>query len=160
MSKFRMWIAGGVLALGAMGTSLAEPVPNLPPVANAGGPYLLYLGENLQLDGSGSTDPNLPLDALSYAWDLDDDGAFDDASGMAPIVSWALLFAALHPRVGQSYVLGLRVTDSFGATDTASALISVLERTTPSLPEPSSVALVLLGIGLAGSIARRRRVRP
>ena len=65
---------------------------NEPPVADAGGPYSISEGQSLTLDGSGSMDPE--SDPLSYVWDLDNDGQFDDASGMQPAdslgpCSWA-----------------------------------------------------------------------
>jgi predicted extracellular nuclease len=49
------------------------------PVADAGGPYTGRVGKDVPLDASDSSDEN--GDELSYAWDLDGDGAFDDATG-------------------------------------------------------------------------------
>ena len=87
-----------------------------PPVA-AAGTYQIAEGEALALDGSGSTgsDPA----ALSYAWDLDADGAFDDAAGVSPTLSWAELTAANPALTGPgaafgSYDVGLEVTDGLG----------------------------------------------
>jgi PKD repeat protein len=59
-------------------------------------------------NGSGSSDPDSG-DSLSYAWDLDGDGAFDDASTAQA--------AFAYPFAG-TYNVGLRVTDSHGATAT------------------------------------------
>jgi PKD repeat protein len=59
-------------------------------------------------DGSGSSDPDSG-DSLSYAWDLDGDGAFDDASTAQAV--YAYTFAG-------TYNVGLRVTDPHGATAT------------------------------------------
>ena len=82
---------------------------NLPPVANAGGPYTVDEGTVFNLDGSLSSDPN--GDLLTYQWDLDNDGLFDDATGV-PV---AYQFAD-----NGDYTVGLLVSDSLltGGTTT------------------------------------------
>ena len=47
------------------------------PVAAAGGPYSTTEGTDVQLDASGSTEKG--DGPFTYAWDLDNDGAYDDA---------------------------------------------------------------------------------
>jgi Ca2+-binding RTX toxin-like protein len=69
----------------------APPVIGHPPVANAGGPYTVIEGQGLQLDASASTD--VDGDALTYSWDLNGDGVFGDATGVAPALSWPQLGA-------------------------------------------------------------------
>jgi glucose/arabinose dehydrogenase/PKD repeat protein len=68
----------------------------------------------VNFDGSGSTDPN--GDPLTYAWDLDGDGAFDDSTAVRP--SWTYATSGL-------YRAALRVNDGKGGTDTTSQTISV-----------------------------------
>ena len=51
-------------------------------VADAGGPYTVAEGAALALDATGA---GLDPDA-TYAWDLDADGAYDDATGATPTV--------------------------------------------------------------------------
>jgi len=81
------------------------------PTAEAGGPYNASEGVVIILDASGSGDP--AGHALSYVWDLDNDGQYDDATGPAP---------SFTPPDNGTYSLGLKVTDALGAwhTDTAS----------------------------------------
>lgn len=62
-----------------------------PPVADAGGPYTIAEGDPLALDGSGSTSPD--GDPLSYSWNVNDDGAYGDATGAAPTLTWSQLGA-------------------------------------------------------------------
>jgi PKD repeat protein len=64
---------------------------------------------------SYSSDPDGPLSA--WAWDLDGDGAFDDASG--PRVP-DMMFTTPGP-----HAVALRVTDGDGVTDTDSTIVDV-----------------------------------
>ena len=59
---------------------LALSSPNRAPVARITGPATVRVGRTIELSAATSSDPNR-LDVLSYAWDLDGDGAFDDATG-------------------------------------------------------------------------------
>ena len=76
----------GTAALGASADDVEQSVLE-PVVADAGGPYSVAEGGSLTLDGSGSTPE------ADYAWDLDADGDFTDASGSAPTLTWAQLEA-------------------------------------------------------------------
>ena len=63
-------------------------------------------------NGSGSSDPD-PGDSITYAWDLDGDGAFDDATGAQPNYTY---------EAAGTYTAKLQVTDSHGATATSAPL--------------------------------------
>ena len=90
--------------------------PPIAPTSNAGGPYVFCpQAKPWFLDGSGSvnpddgkSEPGHPGDYIKlYEWDLDGDGQFDDAVGMAPdVTAW---FTAKGPG---KYLVGLRVTDN------------------------------------------------
>jgi glucose/arabinose dehydrogenase len=69
----------------------------------------------VQFDGSGSSDPD-PGTTLSYAWDLDGDGQFDDSTAINP--GWTYSAAG-------NYTATLRVTDNGGQSDTDSVVVSV-----------------------------------
>jgi glucose/arabinose dehydrogenase len=83
----------------------------------------------VSFSGGGSSDPD-PGATLSYAWDLDDDGAFDDATGVT--ASWT------YTQPG-TYTPELRVTDNLGASDTDA--VTVTAGNTPptaTIASPSS----------------------
>jgi hypothetical protein len=64
----------------------------------------------------------------SWDWDLDGDGAFDDAAGPQPVIGWATAQALVcggRCTHGQSYPLGLRVTDERGADAAAAGTVAV-----------------------------------
>ena len=78
----------------AVVTSLPTTVTvraNQSPTASAGGPYTISMGQTLYLNGSASSDPDGLPSPLTYAWDLDDDGEFDDATGAFGFANWATL---------------------------------------------------------------------
>ena len=89
-------------------------VNNLPPVANAGGPYTGNEGQPVQLDGSASSDPN-GATGLNFAWDLNYDGQYDNATVITPTYTW--------PDDGV-FTIGLAVTDG-SLTDTATTTVSI-----------------------------------
>ena len=87
---------------------------NDPPIADMAGPYSGSEGTGIVLDASGSMDSDGTITA--YAWDLDNDGQYDDASGMAPVFT---------PADNGTYTIGLRVTDDRGDTATDSTSVTV-----------------------------------
>jgi glucose/arabinose dehydrogenase len=68
----------------------------------------------VQFDAFGSSDPD--GDAISFAWDLDGDGSFDDSTATAPTFTYTL---------GGSYLVGLEVTDDGTPPATAEAYVTI-----------------------------------
>jgi glucose/arabinose dehydrogenase len=104
---------------------------NQPPTARAtasptSGPAPL----TATFDGSGSSDPD--GDPLTYAWDLDGDGQFDDSTAQKPSYTYP---------VG-TFQARLRVTDSHGSSSTSTPLTISSSNTAPTatLSAPSSTA--------------------
>lgn len=110
-------------SMGALATSVGRG--NNAASANAGGPYALDEGGALVLDGSSS------IGASSWAWDLDNDGQYDDAVGVNPTVPWATL-SPLGVDDDGTYTVGLEVdggADTASATATISNVVPVLSTT-------------------------------
>jgi glucose/arabinose dehydrogenase len=94
---------------------------NQPPIARAtANPTNGAAPLRVNFDASGSSDPE--GDALSYAWDLDGDGAYDDSTAQKPSYT--------YPAAGD-YRVGLRVTDSKGASDTLDQPLTITAGNTP-----------------------------
>jgi len=94
---------------------LQSPIPT-PPVADADGPYNIYVDDMLTLDASASTDGD--NDIVSYMWDLDDNGNFETNAGGQAIfdVNYEYL-ESLGLLVDNRYNIHLLVTDSNGQCD-------------------------------------------
>ncbi len=93
----------------------ATVLANNPPVADANGPYTVNEGASITLDGSASSDPD--SNPITYAWDLDNDGQFDDATGPTPTFDAATLDDG-------TYTIGLKVSDSL-LEDTITTTVTV-----------------------------------
>jgi hypothetical protein len=105
-------------------TSVNVVVNNIPPSnVDAGGPYTGTSGQSVALNGSATC---AAVDTCSYAWDLDGNGLYNDATGASINVVWY----ATGP-----HTVGLQVTDDDGvsATDTATVNIN---------PDTQNIALV------------------
>ena len=98
---------------------------NTAPVASAGGAYATAIGLGLALDASASYDPNENWgdSIVSWEWDLDNDGQYDDATGETVNLDAAQVDALFNGN--SSYTVGVRVTDEFGLTSTASTSVMV-----------------------------------
>lgn len=108
---------------------------NFPPRAVAGGPYRVVQGNGVVLDGWASVDPDASRGdrIVSYAWDLNDDGDFSDASGVTLALSWEEIQqwgmqGPADPATGEpANTIGLRVTDSFGLSHVDRSTLTILE---------------------------------
>jgi alpha-tubulin suppressor-like RCC1 family protein len=84
------------------------------PVASAGRHYSVDADAPVVLDASASRTPQHTV-ITGYAWDLDGDGEFDDATGVQP--------TATFPR-DASRVIGVRVTNNLGLSAVAYSHVS------------------------------------
>ena len=87
---------------------------NVAPTADAGGPYTTGEGVDVSLSAAGSTDPG--HDIVSYEWDFDNDGQYDDATGVT---------ATFNSATAGSYTVGVKVTDDDGASSTDTSTVAV-----------------------------------
>ncbi len=126
------------------------PPANQPPVAEANGPYSVDEGSSVTLSSAGSSDPEGAT--LTYAWDLDNDGQYDDSTNASPS------FSAANLDGPSSHTVGLQVSDgSLTATDTATVnVLNVAPTATFNSPlaainEGSSFSLSLTNVQDPGS---------
>src|SRR5262249_11651837 len=94
-------------------------VLNQAPRANAGGPYQVAEGATVVFDGRASTSPS-PI--IRYDWDLDGDGAFNDATGPTPSFTYTRAFKGL---------VGVKVTNADNLEDVSYAPIEVTNVNNP-----------------------------
>jgi PKD repeat protein len=103
----KVYINSGDAKVYCFGSSGGNPL-----VAEAGGPYsgTQYVPVHLSGSATGGTFP------YSYAWDLDNDGQYDDATGATPSHTWT---------TAGTYTIGLKVTDNTSTTSTDTAQVTI-----------------------------------
>jgi glucose/arabinose dehydrogenase len=113
---------------------VSYPTGNRPPTAVATAtPSSGTAPLTVQFDGTGSSDPD--GDAITYAWDLDGDGAYDDSTAPQPVFTY-----------NTSVLVGLRVSDGAGATGTTTVLVSVSsDNPVPVIDTPPSTLQWVVG---------------
>lgn len=94
--------------------SLTQLVDLWAPVADPAGPYFGDEGTPILFNGSGSYDPN--LDPITYTWELNGDGLFDDAFIVAPQYTYYTELSRL---------VGLMVTDTTGLFNVGYAELTI-----------------------------------
>jgi hypothetical protein len=69
-------------------TYLLSVIANVPPVADANGPYVVDEGTTVGFDGSGSHDPDTFPYPLEYRWDFENDEIWDTSWSTSPFVNY------------------------------------------------------------------------
>jgi PKD repeat protein len=86
-----------------------------------------------------ATATDVPSDTLTYDWDLDDDGSFDDGTGSVVTYTWATTGI---------YTVTLRVNDGDGGIATDETTVNV------------NTLLPVAWLGASYLLARGRRAAP
>ncbi|MGH8925070.1 MAG: PQQ-dependent sugar dehydrogenase, partial [Acidimicrobiia bacterium] len=114
---------GDLFAIDHLGGNILRYVfqtANNPPTAvAAASPTSGTAPLTVDFDGSASSDPD--SDPLTYAWDLDGDGQFDDSTAVSPSFTYS---------TAGTRVVGLQVDDGQGGTDIDTVTITVSDGST------------------------------
>ncbi len=78
--------------------------------ASIAGPYLIQQGQGVAISATASDADVAENDAITYAWDLDNDGQFDDSTTLSPTLTAGQL-TTLGINTAGAHTLSLRVTD-------------------------------------------------
>lgn len=121
------WIDSSITDEDSDNTLFGWYVSDIPdaPTADAGTDQIIFAGVTVTLDASNSSNPN--GGSLAYAWDFNNDGLYDDASGVAVQISFS--------QVGE-YVIGLQVIDDGGLSSTDTVKVTVLPWTLKGFYQP------------------------
>lgn len=123
-------VAGNVNSAVPFNITITINEVNDGPVAVTGN-YVIDDGYSLSLNAGGSYDVDAPFgDTLTYAWDLNNDGDYNDvgeADGVSPTrtITWAQL-VSLGISAPQTRTIKLRVTDSRNKPNSSTVVNSTL----------------------------------
>jgi hypothetical protein len=113
----------------------------LDPSASTGSGYSVGPGGTVQLNGTASYDRD-GGSIVSWLWDLDNDGSYDDASGALVNVSYDYLVKTLGLQLGDN-IIGIKVFDDENEWATAAGKLTII-------PEPAAILLLALGTAALG----------
>jgi glucose/arabinose dehydrogenase len=112
-------------------------IANQPPIAIAtANPTTGNAPLTVNFDGTGSSDPD-PGNTITFAWDLDGDGAFDDSTSATPSFNY---------NTG-AYNVRLQVTDNHGASDISDPIAITADNTPPTAAITSPVVGTTWAVG-------------
>ena len=101
-----------------------QPVP---PIVDAGDPYVIHEGESLNLNAYASFG-----DSLTYSWDVNDDGSFTDATGVHATLSWDELGTLGVSDGPATFNVRVQVEDQFGSKATSPVATLQVLNTAPT----------------------------
>jgi hypothetical protein len=110
------WAEGPIWHFTTKSQTQPPPPENIPPIADADGPYQGYINQTIYFDASNSFDSDGVI--KYYKWDFENDGLWDTE----------LLEQASINHVYQKegdYTLILQVTDDKGATNTDTTIVTI-----------------------------------
>jgi hypothetical protein len=94
--------------------TISVTIVNVTPThVDAHGPYTGAVTQPVRLNGTANCISN---DVCMYTWDMDNGGAFDDATGQTPSYTWS---------TPGSYTVRLQVTDDEGSAITDTAIVNI-----------------------------------
>ena len=97
---------------------------NLPPVADAGGDANAIVGQTVTLDGSASSDLDIPEQTLSYTWSF---SSVPTGSTLTDLDDAASITPSFTPDVAGDFVIDLVVNDGIVDSPTTTVTITVTE---------------------------------
>jgi PKD repeat protein len=105
------------------------------PVADAGGPYNIAEGDDLNLDATASA----AGPATTFSWDVNGDGTFGDATGASPTLTWAQLEAlGITNGGGVPRPITVRLTDASTSSTADTTLTATNSAATVTFDGPST----------------------
>ena len=129
----------------AVGTIIND---DFAPVANAGGAYVINEGDGLSLNASASTDADSGFAALTFRWDVDGDGDYDEnVIGATPTLT-AVQMAALGMNDGpDSRTVTVEASDgtNVGTATTTLTINNVAPTVVANVQNVSTIELVQNG---------------